>query len=698
MDAGTADFGSVLARLARSTVMEDGDLSGVLRAITEAAAAALQVERVNIWVFDRERTRVRCIEAYAREADQHTEGDEILAAEAPSYFTALAELRTVAAFDARHDPRTRELGGYLEPRGITTLLDAPLYQGGELLGVVCHEHVGPTRQWSAAEQVFAGSVGDLVSLAMEADRRIRAERSLREGEELFRAVGDRLHDAMLLVDASNPSSLTVRYMNEAACRLSGYSPAELTGEPVTLLADPGVRVVVDEQIRRVLAGETVLFDSLHRRKDGSVMPVEVYGRAIDCAGRLTLLLLGRDISHRVRAEQAQLEFQAKVLEAQRRESLGILAGGIAHEFSNLTTSILGGVGLALAGLPEQSPARERLIQVEAAARRATDLCRQLQAYSGRARFVMAPIDLPALVEELLRLMGSVVPEHVSVEQDLPQDMPRIEADAGQMHLVVVSLVTNAVEAIGDHPGTIAVRARAGRFTGADFDDAARMWQTPDGDYLCLEVTDSGCGMGGETRRRMLEPFFTTKVARRGLGLAAVHGIVRAHRGALAVTSEIGRGTSVRVFLPVLSSLSPLLPRGDEEPGADIAAGEPRRDTILVVDDEPLVREVAEVILQNEGFGVVTARDGREARHAIDTRDDIAAVILDFSLPDVGGEELLGSIQRRRPGLPVILSSGHHEEIVMQGLHGDGLTFLQKPWPLSQLLAAVEQALSSKKSV
>src|SRR5262245_54049377 len=417
MSVATADFGSVLARLARSTVMENGDLSGVLRAITEAAATALEVERVNIWVFDRERTRVRCIEAYTRGTREHSDGDEILAADAPSYFKALDELRAVAAFDAMNDPRTRELGSYLEPRGITTLLDAPLHQGGQLSGIVCHEHVGSPRRWSAAEQAFAGSIGDLVSLAIEADRRIRAERSLREGAELFRAVGDRLHDAMLLVDAGDPSSLTVRYMNEAACRLSGYGPAELHGQPVTVLADPRVRADIDEQIGRVLAGETVLFDSLHRRKDGSVMPVEVYGRAIDCAGRLTLLLLGRDISHRVRAEQAQLEFQAKVLEAQRRESLGILAAGIAHEFSNLMMSILGGTALALARLPEDSPARDRMVQVETAARRATDFCHQLQAYSGRARFTMAVIDLSALADEILRLMRTVIPEHVSVAQD-----------------------------------------------------------------------------------------------------------------------------------------------------------------------------------------------------------------------------------------------------------------------------------------
>ena len=693
MGARTVDFGSVLARLARSTVMEDGDLSGVLRAITEAAAAALQVERVNIWMFDRERTRVRCIQAYERGANQHTQGEEILASLAPSYFAALAELRTVAAFDALNDPRTRELGGYLEPRGITTLLDAPLYQGGELAGVVCHEHVGPPRQWSADEQAFVGSVGDLVSLAIEADRRIRAERSLREGEELFRAVGDRLHDAMLLVDAHDLSSLTVRYANEAACHLSGYSPSELSGRPITLLADQGVRGPVDEQIGRALAGEVVLFDSLHRRKDGSVMPVEVYGRAIDCAGRLTLLLLGRDISRRVRAEQAHLEFQAKILEAQRRESLGILAGGIAHEFGNLMTTIL--ANLALARLPETSPARDRVSQVEAAASKATDLCHKLQAYSGRVRFVMASIDLSALVDELLGLMRSTLPEHVTVEQDLPPNMPEVEADAGQMRLVVVSLITNAIEAIGDRPGTIEVGARVGRFTQADFEDVSGLWQTPDGDYVCLEISDSGSGMGEETRRRMLEPFFTTKVTGRGLGLPAVHGIVRAHRGAFVVTSEIGRGTTVRVFLPIFSSPSVVLLRRNEDAASEAGSGVRRGHAILVVDDEPMVREVATLALQGEGFTVVTARDGREALHVIDSRDDIAAVILDLNLPDVGAEEMVGRIRRRRPGIPVILSSGLHEPIVTRGLREGLATFLPKPWELSQLLEVVGQALASR---
>jgi nitrogen-specific signal transduction histidine kinase len=394
----------------------------------------------------------------------------------------------------------------------------------------------------------------------------------------------------------------------------------------------------------------------------------------------------------VRAEQAHLEFQAKVLEAQRRESLGILAGGIAHEFGNLMMVIQ--AGLALARLPESSPARDRVSQVETAVEKASELCHKLQAYSGRAQFVLASTDLSALVDDLLRLMRSVMPEHVTVERDLPPNMPEIEADAGQMRLMVVSLITNALEAIGGRPGTIVVRALAGRFTQADFEDTTGLWQTPDGDYICLEITDSGAGIGEETRRRMLEPFFTTKVTGRGLGLAAVHGILRAHRGALVVRSEIGRGTTVRVFLPVFSPPPVALLTRNEGSESEGDSGR-RGQTILVVDDEPLVLEVAALTLRSEGFAVVTARDGREARRLIDSRDDIAAVILDLSLPDIGAEELVSSIRRRRPGIPVILSSGHHEPIVASGLREGTATFLPKPWELSQLLQVVGQALASR---
>ncbi len=618
-----------------------------------------------------------------------------MAAVAPAYFAALESLRTVAAFDALDDPRTRELAGYLRPRGITTLLDAPLYLAGVVGGAVCHEHVGPVRRWSAEEQAFAGSVGDLVSLAMEADRRIRAERALREGEELFRAVGDRFHEAMLLVDARDPSNLAVRYANEAACHLSGYGPAELIDRPVTMLADPGVRVALDEQFARAISGDIVLFDSLQRRKDGSVIPVEIYGRGIDCAGRPTLLLLGRDISHRVHAERAQLEFQANVLKAQRRESLGILARGIAHEFSNLTMAILGGATLALLRLPDPNPARDHVAQVERAARRATDLCHHLQTYGGEARGVTEWVDLSSLVDELLRLMRTVVPEHLTVERNLTPGLPVIEADAGQIRLVVVSLVTNAVEAIGESPGTVAVRTRAGRFTPADVQDAAGPWQTPDCEYVCLEVEDSGAGMSEETRRRILEPSFTNEAAGRGLGLAAVHNIVGAHRGALAVTSELGRGTLVRVFLPARATPSTVpsvqVWRAHADTGRDALA----RETVLVVDDEPLVREVAALTLEGEGFAVVTARDGKEARRLVDSRDDIAAVVLDLDLPDIGGAEILKAIRERRPRLPVILSSGHHEQIATSGLDPAMGSILRKPWELFQFVAAVKQALSTR---
>jgi CheY-like chemotaxis protein len=298
------------------------------------------------------------------------------------------------------------------------------------------------------------------------------------------------------------------------------------------------------------------------------------------------------------------------------------------------------------------------------------------------------------VAELLRLMRAALPDHVTVEQDLPPNMPGIEADAEHMRLMVMSLITNAVEAIGDRPGTIAVRARLGRFTRADFQDASRQWQIPDGDYVCLEISDSGSGMGEEMQRRMLEPFFTTKVTGRGLGLPAVHGIVRAHRGAFVVTSEIGRGTTVRVFLPVVSSPSAIPPRREEDSEGEAARDGHPRQTILVVDDEPLVREVATLALEGEGFAVLSARDGREALHLIDFRNDIATVILDLYLPDVSAEEMVGRIRRRRPSIPLILSSGHQEDPIVTSSLREGIaTFLPKPWELSVLLEVVSQTLA-----
>ena len=689
MTTPSADFASVLARLARSTVIEDGNLADVLRTIAEAAARALAVERVNIWVLDRDRTRLDCIESYERGTNRHSRGDVILAADAPAYFAAIDQLRTVATFDALDDPRTRELGSYLRSHGIATLLDAPLYLGGTVRGVACHEHVGSPRRWTAEEEAFAGSVGDLVSLAIEADRRIRAERALREGEELFHAVGDRLHDAMLLVDVSDRHNPSVRYTNEAACHLSGYSPEELAGQPLALLADPGARAVADEQLRRALAGEVVLFDGVHRRKDGSVMPVEVYGRVIDCAGRPTLLLLGRDISRRVRAEQAQLDFQAKVLEAQRRESLGILSGSIAHEFSNMMMAVLGGTGLAMAELPESSAARARLLQVEEAARRAIDFCRLLRTYAGQTRFVMERLDVSSLVDEVLRLMRVGMPLTVTVERALSRSLPAIGADAGQLRLVVVTLVTNALEAIGEGRGVLSLRTRVGHFTRDDFDDAVSTGPIPEGEYICLEIEDSGGGMNEETRRRMTEPFFTTKVFGRGLGLAAVHGIVRAHRGVLAVASQLGRGTRVRVFLPVRPAPVTTIRL---ETSATARTGGPGRPTVLVVDDEPLVCEIATLALEGEGFTVLVARDGREARDLLASRPDIDAIVLDLSLPDIASGEMLDVIRAHRPGLPVILSSGHHEQIATRDLDASATPFLQKPWQVSQLAALVKQLL------
>ncbi len=682
------DLDRVLARLARSTVIEDGNLDDVLRAITETAAAALDVERVNIWLLDRERTRMTCVEAYERSRAAHSTGDELLAAAAPSYFEAIQTLRAVVAFDARQDPRTRELADtYLARHDIVTLLDAPVYRAGKVAGVVCHEHVATPRQWTLAQQAFAASIGDLVSLAIEADRRLRAERSLREGEELFRAVGDRLADAMFLLDAQDPATLPVRYANEAACRLYGYAPEELVGLPASAIG------VVDQAaldaLERILVGETILFDMTNRRRDASTVTVEVYARAIDCAGRPTIVALARDVSRRVQAERAHLEFQAKVLGAQRRESLGILAGGMAHEFSNLIMGILGRASLVLAELPGSDTRREHVGYIETTARRAADLCHQLQAYAGRGRFEPTSVQLASLVEGTVRLLRAAMSHQVTLRAEVASELPPIDGDAIQLRQALVALVTNAVEALGDRPGTVMVRTSVCRFTAAELAQVAE-WPAPEGDYACIEVTDSGAGMSEGMRRRIFEPLFTTKVAGRGLGLAAVQGIMRAHRGTVSVSSLLGHGTTVRLLVPILTRA--VYAASAEVAGAGIGTGT-RRLTILVVDDEPLVCEVATVALETAGFTVLTARDGRETCELVRARQDIGVVVLDVELPDLPGDQILRELRLQRPTLPVIVSTGHHESSLAPERFGADLVgFLHKPWQLSELLAMVARAL------
>ena len=393
------------------------------------------------------------------------------------------------------------------------------------------------------------------------------------------------------------------------------------------------------------------------------------------------------------AEEERHKLEAQIQHSQRLESLGILAGGVAHDFNNLLTTILGNTGLALEDLPAVSPARESLKEIEAASHTAAELCRQMLAYSGRGQFVMKPINLSSLTQELVHLLQVSIFKKVLLQCRLADDLPAIEADPSQVRQVVMNLVINASEAIGNKEGIITIS------TGTLLCDQSYLLENyfteppSPGTYVFLEILDTGCGMNAETRAKIFDPFFTTKFTGRGLGLAAVLGIMRQHKGAIKVASEPGNGTTFTVLFPV-STKTASQPQPDAAPELWHGSG-----TIMVVDDEAQVRNVTRMILEHSGFRVLTANDGHEAIKLLQEHGSIiACVLLDLTMPRMDGEETYRELRRISSDVPVIMTSGYSEQEVAKHFTGqDPPEFIEKPFEPSVLLAKLRGAINKAKS-
>ena len=347
------------------------------------------------------------------------------------------------------------------------------------------------------------------------------------------------------------------------------------------------------------------------------------------------------------------QLQAQMLHVQKLESLGVLAGGIAHDFNNLLAGVLGNAGLAALELGEHSPARPFLREVEKAAERSAELANQMLAYAGRGRLEVRRVDLSDLVDEMTGLLRSSISKKVHLRLDLPSDLPVVEGDPTQLRQVVMNLLTNASDALSPAGGEVRISTESREVPPGYFADAYVDDGLPEGVYVVLEVTDDGCGMEPQVRERIFDPFFTTKDSGRGLGMAAVLGVVRSHNGAIKLETMLGTGTTFRVYLPATVGEAGVVPEkiSGERPWQ--ATG-----TALVADDEEVVRKLARSMLEQLGFEVITAKDGWEAVKVFDEHvDDIDFALVDLSMPGLDGEEVLAEIRSRRLDLPVILSSG-----------------------------------------
>lgn len=513
-------------------------------------------------------------------------------------------------------------------------------------------------------------------------------------EEIFK-----LHRA--LEESSNEiyifdgESLTFSYVNRGAIRNLGYDADELFEMTPLDLKPEFTETSFLDKVAPLLEGSQpeVDFQTVHKRKDGSLYPVDVRLSVVKGEDKMFLLAVIQDITERKHDEDERRKLEKQVQEAQKLESLGVLAGGIAHDFNNLLVSILGNADLAREELSPLSPALTSIKEIEVAAVRASELCRQMLAYSGKGKFVIEITDLNELVEEMAHLLEVSISKKAVIKYNFADNLPSIEADATQMRQVVMNLITNASDAIGEKSGVISITTGAIDCDRNYLDEVLLSEELKEGLYVYLEVADTGVGMDDDTQRRLFEPFFSTKFTGRGLGLAATLGIIRGHNGAIKVYSELGKGTTMKFLIPASSARPDESGRGSGKDASKSWRGE---GTVLLVDDEEMVLAVGKRLLEASGFSVFTARDGREALDVFKKHGEgIVLVLLDLTMPHMDGEETYRELRRLRHDVRVILSSGYNHQEVIGRFSGKGLAgFIQKPYRLAELKEKIRSVLES----
>jgi PAS domain S-box-containing protein len=485
-------------------------------------------------------------------------------------------------------------------------------------------------------------------------------------------------------------------VNPADEELFGYTPEECLGRKLRDWMDivhPDERDRVAKDYRRVEEqGETVYYEPMRvRHKDGRWVWVKAIATSyLSASGERRILEVSQDITEQVEAVQRRQKLEEQTKEAQRLESLGVLAGGIAHDFNNIMVSVLGYSDLALHALSPFSPARPLIEKIMKGGERAVELCSQMLAYSGKRQLAVGAVDLNAVVEEMSQLLEISVSKKAVVKYELAANLPAVEADATQLTQVVMNLIVNASEAIGEKSGVIGISTGVMKCDSDHWKNAfISSEDIAEGVYVYFEVSDTGCGIDEETKGKIFDPFFTTKFTGRGLGLATVLGIARAHRGAIELDSEPGKGTTIKILFPAIQQ--PAEPLAREAPVPDGWRG---NGTILLVDDEEPVLEVGGMMLERVGFKVRTAKNGREALEVFrQCQADIVCVVLDLMMPNMDGEETLAELRRVQEDVKVVLSSGYHEQDVTERLAATSFAgFLKKPYTEDTLIGQLRHAL------
>jgi two-component system cell cycle sensor histidine kinase/response regulator CckA len=499
------------------------------------------------------------------------------------------------------------------------------------------------------------------------------------------------------VTLTNPAGF-ILYTNPAQDLMFGYEPGELIGQHFSILGGDPIGAGSGELERQLAAAGSWVGEFRHRKKGGTPFFTAARISLLEIDHTSYRVAVIEDISEQKKAEDERRALDTRIRQAQKLESLGVLAGGIAHDFNNLLMVVLGNASLALQDLDPGSPLHHDIEQIETAAMRASELTKQMLAYSGKGHFVIEPTNLSKVVADMEQLLRSSVARNAGFELALARELPLVDADVSQLRQVLMNLVSNAAEALGRDGGTLVVRTGTIEADRGLLDSLVVVDDLPAGQYVFLEVRDTGAGMDEAVLARVFDPFFTTKFTGRGLGLAAVLGIVRGHRGGIRVESQPGFGTTVKVLLPS-SHLKPAAAAAEAVAPAKEVEGEDleAEGTVLLVDDEEGVRSMAHRMLERLGFKVLTAVDGIEAVDAFRRHhDEIRLVLLDMTMPRMDGVEAFRALRAIRPDVKVILTSGYSEQMAAEQVGENGpAAFLQKPYRPADLVHKIDDVLDQR---
>lgn len=687
-----------LVTLATHPTVLSGEFEAACRIITELVAETMEIERCSVWSLENTQ-ELHCISLFKRSLGHHSGGMILRAERYPKYFEAIYAARVIDAHDVLADTRTQEFSDdYLVPLGITSLLDAPVRVGGRVVGIVCHEHIGPTRRWHEDEIIFAGEVADQVAQALLNHQRQQAEEELRRNQERLALV---LRGADLGMYDWNLRTGEI-VINERYAEMLGYTLEELQPFTIQMWADlvhPEDRPQEMEALQREMSIDFPLVDTEYRMRtrDGDWKWILDRGKVVEWdVDRKPSRICGThlDITARKQADEERHKLLTHAIEAQKLNAIGQLTAGIAHEFNNLLTSINGFAELLQMELAPDDPRARKVKHILASGRRAAGLINQLLAF-GRKQVIMPQVlDLNQVLRGLISMVRMALRYNVTLITDFDPALWLVKIDPTQVEQIVLNLVFNACDAMPEG-GTLTVR------TANVLLDESLLAMHPDleaGRYVLLAVEDTGIGMDDYVKQHLFEPFFTTKEVGKGtgLGLAAVFGIVKQNGGDITVESSPSMGTAVHIYLPAVEGAG----EADKRQVSSETAPPLRHETILVLEEHEGVRQLAQVILDQEGYRTLIAANWQEAL-ALATQHSgkidllLASEPSDALLPDTGSGHVIESLLATCPGMKVLYMAAYGDDFQEKEQSArPGTAYLLKPFRPTELAQKVQRLLES----